>query len=169
MDKIHVKPGHIVATDMGAYQHYSLVTDQKCDKGNWKLISATKRNGTVKEETWDSVVTGRTTYLADYVLTRPLSEVLADARSQIDKWDYEVLNRNCEHFVKWSTGMEISSSQVKAGGGGVLVGLGLVALLSEEPKALKFLTGAFLCAGIAVAAVSIANPSKQVFPASQHR
>ncbi len=42
-----VLPGNVVVTDFGAYQHFSLASDQLSSNGFPKLISATKRTGSV--------------------------------------------------------------------------------------------------------------------------
>ena len=97
--KLIIKPGDIIVTDFGIYQHWSLVTDRICSKGTYMLLSATKRNGTVEEEAWDGVTQNKPSYVADIVLSKPLVDVLAAARSQIGLWAYTVSTNNCEHFV----------------------------------------------------------------------
>lgn len=156
-----VKPGNIVVTQFGLYQHWSIVSDQLCSLGKNMLISATKRMGTVQEETWDEVTQGQHTYIAVSNSEKSVAEVLSDARSQIGKWTYSVTEKNCEHFVKWSSGLEVSSSQVKAVVGGALVGGVAVAALAENPKAIKILGGAALIAGLAIM-VSKATENKNV-------
>lgn len=157
MKELNVQPGDIIATNFGIYQHWSLVTDRFCDYGNFMLISATKRNGTVQEEPWDIVTDGKESYVVESDINSSVSEMLTKARSQIGKWSYSVTERNCEHFVKWSTGLEVESTQVKAGVVGVAAGVSLVGLLSEKPTLLKFLTTTLVVAGIAI----IASKAKQ--------
>jgi len=149
--KLDVKPGDVVVTNFGIYQHWSLVTDKYCNLLKPMLISATKRNGTVQEEPWDVVTGGEYTYVVDAKHKKTITEVLRLARSQIGNWSYSVADNNCEHFVKWSTGLKISSTQVKNGVGGLALGAAIVGIVSEKPTALKFLGGALLVAGIAVA------------------
>jgi len=151
MEELLVTPGDIVVTNFGGYQHWSLVTDKVCDQGKPMLISATKRNGTVQEEPWDTVTQGKETYVAEVAANKPIQQILSDARSQIGSWGYSLTSSNCEHFVKWATGLQASSTQVKAGVGGAVVGASLVGLLSDNPKLIKFLGGALLAGGIAVA------------------
>ena len=146
------KPGDIVVTDFGIYQHWSLVSDQFCDIGKPLLISATKRNGTVSEEPWDIVTHGKETYVANISYSRPISEVLAMARSQIHQWQYSVTSNNCEHFVKWVAGLEVSSKQVVAGITGAVAGATAVGLFAERPTTAKFLGSALLLGGLAVIA-----------------
>jgi hypothetical protein len=150
MKVLAVEPGNVVVTDFGIYQHWSLVTDKFCEKGRNMLISATKRTGTVKEETWDVVTQGKKTYVASVSYTTPVSEVLHNARSKIDSWQYSVTDNNCEHFVKWASGLKVTSTQVKAGFGGVVAGIAVVGLVSENPKTWKLVGGALLVGGLAM-------------------
>lgn len=151
MNEIFVNAGDVVVTDFGIYQHWSLVSDQISPSGKPTLISATKRTGTVREEDWDTVTQGKRTYVAEVKLSYPVPIVLAQARTQIGKWVYSVTEKNCEHFVKWTTGLEVTSSQVKAGVGGAIAGATLVGMLSENPKFTKFLGGALILGGLAIA------------------
>jgi hypothetical protein len=151
MNEIIVRPGDVVVTDFDFYQHWSLVTDRLCQQGKYMLISATSRNGTVKEEPWDVVTQGKHTYVADIETNKSVSNILSDARAQIGEWVYSVTSNNCEHFVKWSTGLKVTSKQVIAGTGGALVGVALVKDLSENPKFVKFLFGALIIGGVAIA------------------
>jgi F0F1-type ATP synthase membrane subunit c/vacuolar-type H+-ATPase subunit K len=151
MNHIEVNPGDVVVSDFGLYQHWSLVSNKLCDNGRFMLISATERNGTVKEEPWSTVTKDKNTYIAKMTHSKPLSEVLKRARSKIGTWNYSVTGNNCEHFVKWAAGLEVSSTQVKAGIGGAIAGVAIVGAASENPNFIKFLGGAILVAGVAVA------------------
>lgn len=144
------KPGDVVVTNFGIYQHWSIVSDKLCSLGKPYLISATKRNGTVHEEPWDAVTQGEETYVADVSYSRSASEVLAKARSQVNQWRYSVGTNNCEHFAKWATGLEVSSRQVVAGVTGAAVGAAAVGLIAEKPTTAKFLGSAMLLGGLAV-------------------
>jgi hypothetical protein len=164
MEDINVKPGDIIVTNYGTYQHWSLVSDRIGSDNKLMLISATKRLGTVAEELWDTVVKGKTTYVVDAQFEAPTRAVLERARSQIGKWKYELTSNNCEHFVKWSAGIEVSSTQVKAFGTGALLGVAGVAAFSDDPKLIKFLGGALLLGGIAVmAAKAIEKPANKEY------
>lgn len=147
---IYPKPGDVVVTDFTGYQHWSLVSDKLCELGKPLLISATKRNGTVSEEPWDTVTHGKETYVADINYLRPVSEVLALARSQIGQWWYSITSSNCEHFVKRVAGLEVSLKQVISGVAGAAIGATAVGLIAERPTAAKFLGGALLLGGLAV-------------------
>jgi len=70
----------------------------------------------------------------------------------IGNWGYSVTSNNCEHFVKWSSGLKVSSTQVKAGVGGAAAGVALVAALSENQKFIKSLGAAVVVGGLAVLA-----------------
>ncbi|EOY4517341.1 lecithin retinol acyltransferase family protein [Vibrio vulnificus] len=152
MKNIVVSAGDVVVSDFGGYQHWSIVTDTFCSKGLPQLISATKRNGTVREEPWDVVTQGKHTYVADIKYDRPVSEVLRLSRSKIGSWVYSLTDNNCEHFAKWATGLKVSSTQVVAGVSGAAAGAALVGLCAENPKAAKLLGGAVVLGGLAVLA-----------------
>lgn len=109
MNYIKVKPGDVVVTDFLLYQHWSIVTDKKCSKGKYMLISATKRTQTVKEESWDSVTQGKQTYKIEYETKNSIENILINARRQIDKWEYTIIGSNCESFVKSITGIKCIS------------------------------------------------------------
>lgn len=149
---ICLNPGDVVVTNFTGYQHWSLVSDKFCDQGKPLLISATKRNGTVCEEPWDTVTHGKETYVADVSYARPVSEVLAIARSQVGQWRYSVTSSNCEHFIKWVAGLEVSSKQVISGVAGAVIGATAVGLIAERPTTAKFLGGALMLGGLAVIA-----------------
>lgn len=78
--------------------------------------------------------------------------MLANARSQIGKWVYSVTSKNCEHFVKWASGLKVSSTQVIAGIGGTAAGMAVAAAVSENPKLLKLLGVGVAVGGLAVLA-----------------
>jgi hypothetical protein len=162
MNNLTVQAGDVVVTQFGVYQHWSLVSDRFCSLGKNMLISATKRTGTVQEETWDEVTQGKHTYVAVTNSEKSIKQILADARSQIGGWAYSVTDNNCEHFVKWSSGLKVSSSQVVAGLGGAALGAVAVASLAENPKALKIIGGAVLIGGIAVMISKASEKQKEV-------
>ena len=150
MEGIRIFPGDVVVTNFVIYQHWSLVSDQLCAKGKNMLISASKRTCTVQEEEWDTVTQGKKTYVVKIERSKPVTQILADARSQIGRWKYSVVTKNCEHFVKWASGMPVSSSQVTAGVLGGIAGALLVGSLSEKPNFVKLLAGACFAGGLAI-------------------
>ena len=152
MEEVNVVPGDLVVAQFGVYQHWAVVSDSFCGLGKPMLISASKRNGTVAEEAWDIVMQGKPTYKVVNESSKPTHQILTDARSQIGQWAYSVLDRNCEHFAKWCSGINVSSKQVNFGVGGALLGATAVASLSKDPKFIKLLGGAALLGGLAVLA-----------------
>ena len=151
MKSLFVSPGDVVVTDFGIYQHWSFVSDTVCSRGKPMLISATKRNGTVKEETWDTVTQGKNTYITKTKNIKSVSEILNAARSQIGKWKYSAESNNCEHFVKWASGLKVTSTQVVNTTTGLISGAVLVGMVAENPKFVHFLGGALLVGGIFLA------------------
>lgn len=150
MNYVEVKAGDVVVTQFGMYQHWSIVSDKLCSLGKHMLISATKRNGTVQEESWDAVTQGKDTYVATCESNKTVNQILSDARSQIGEWVYSLTDRNCEHFVKWSSGLKISSSQVNMAIGGTVLGGAAVLALSEKPTFAKLLGGGLALGGLAL-------------------
>ncbi len=153
---MEIKAGDIVETDFSVYKHYAVVSDRICSKGYPMLISASRRNGTVKEEPWDRVTGGKETKLVRKCKSREEAySIIEKARSEVDKWQYSMVKRNCEHFVNWAVTGELSSKQVRNGlvGGGL--GVAGVALSSENPKVAKIILGGLVCAMLAVA---LTNP-----------
>jgi len=74
-------------------------------------------------------------------------DAILSARSQINKWAYSITSNNCEHFVKWVTGKEVTSLQVKASVGATLVGGALAAKLLKESTPAKVFGIAALSGG----------------------
>ena len=95
------------------YGHYSIVSDQYCESGKPKLISARRHTKAVREEPWDEVVGNRVTVVVESFPKFSVSEILARARSEIGFWDYHMLFRNCEHFVTYATEGQKKSAQVR--------------------------------------------------------
>ena len=157
MTNLTVQPGDAVVTQFGVYQHWSIVSDRFCPAGKNMLISATKRTGTVQEESWDKVTQGRHTYVAVSKTDKPVSDILLDARSQIGRWNYSLTDNNCEHFVKWCSGRKVSSSQVEGGFRGASVGAFAVAVLARNPITMKIACGAMLLGSAGVLLSKAAN------------
>jgi hypothetical protein len=149
MEKLIVNVGDIVVTNFVGYQHWSIVS-RICPQGDPLLISATDRNGTVEEESWETVTQGKKTYVADVSKSYNVQKTLDNARSQIGKWNYSIATNNCEHFVKWSSGINVTSTQVVAGVGGAVVGALIINEICENPKLIQFLGGSIAIAGLAI-------------------
>ncbi|WP_240001216.1 lecithin retinol acyltransferase family protein [Photobacterium kishitanii] len=137
----NVKPGDIVVSDFDLYEHYSVVSDKISTDGKPFLISATKRNGTVKEEPWDIATQEKYTYLSDKQSNLSVAEILSNARSQIGKWRYSLIDSNCEHFSNWCLGLKVSSTQIVGASVGAVGGALLVKCCVEDPKPLDYLFG----------------------------
>ncbi len=152
MDQIVVSPGDIVVTNFSGYQHYSIVSNKRCDEGKPMLISASRRTGTVQEEPWDLVTRGKKTYPTRISHELPLHQILINARAMIGQWQYCVARRNCEHFVTHVLGLKSHSRQVDNGLIGAAAGLTLASALSEKPTVTKYLCSAAALAGAAVLA-----------------
>ncbi|OZG70872.1 hypothetical protein BTA51_23840 [Hahella sp. CCB-MM4] len=89
----------IVIVYMGLYQHWALVSDRQ-HSGKPMLISNTRRNGTVREEPWDTVVGNRPYKVFPAMTHEPVHTIVARARKAIGSVRYDLLDYNCEHFVK---------------------------------------------------------------------
>ncbi len=141
-------PGDVLAIDCGAYTHYAIISDQYGPDSKPMLISASKRTGTVREEIWSSVITNEKIKFQPKLRAVSAVSVLSRARSQVGCWSYSLLNRNCEHFVNWCSGLGINSNQIKWG-----TGLGIGAALAmytftDNQRVLK--AGAGLLVGTAI-------------------
>ncbi len=117
--------GSVLAIGCSGYRHLVIAGPLGPD-GKPSLISATSRLGTVMEERWDDVVQGREVRL---VSTPEFwidgAEAVARARKYIGVWKYNLLIRNCEHFVsEVIEGNRNSPQLLKAG----LITVGVVAL-----------------------------------------
>lgn len=146
-----LSPGDVVVTNFGIYEHWSIVSDKKCDEGLPMLISATKRNGTVKEESWSKTTEGKDTRVVEIKSDKTVVQILDDARLEIGKWTYSLHSKNCEHFVNWSLGLKMESIQVNKAIFGSIIGCVLMAIGSKRPTLLKSLSGAILIGGLALA------------------
>ena len=104
--------GAIVKVLIGAYNHYAVISD-KYDNGKPMLISLSARQGTVCEETWDYCVKNRKVVLSSIQGDLQPYQVIERARSKLGKIKYNPLNRNCEHFARWSHGLRVESKQVQ--------------------------------------------------------
>jgi hypothetical protein len=138
---LEFSPGDLIKTDFGGYDHWSIVSDNVCENGNLKLISATQRNGTVKEEVWDVVVNGKYTVVSNVESNHSPHEILTKARSQIDVWQYSLINNNCEDFVYWASGINVSSKQVVGSVTGATIGVAVAAICSDKPTSSKLIFG----------------------------
>lgn len=165
MKKHKFQPGDVVVTNFNGYQHWSLVSDSKCTDGEYMLISATKRNGTVREEAFKEVTQGCFTYKADGFNTSSANLfAVSRARAFIGRWKYSVLTGNCEHFVNFIFYGEAKSKQVNNGIAGAMIVGGLVTFTSKNPRIGQLLLLSVLASCLFVYS-SRANESTSAFPA----
>ena len=148
MNALNAKPGDIIVSQFNMYQHYSIVSDQLCESGTNMLISATKRNGTVREERWEVVTQGKRSYIVNVKADLAPSIVIDNARAMINKWRYCLTSNNCEHFANWAIGLSKHSTQVAASTGVGFTVASLIAMASDKPNLAKvFGLGALLGCG----------------------
>lgn len=142
-----MKPGDVIISEMGGYQHWSIVSDRFGLDGNYMLISASKRTGTVREEPWDDVV-GERRFWVDAASDRHSGlRAVERARKQIGVWSYSVTMRNCEHFANFARDLCVSSKQVK----GVMAcaGMGMtLAAMSNHKVSFGMIMAAGAIAGL---------------------
>lgn len=136
MEGHNFQPGDLVVTNFSGYQHWSIVSDRVCKNGQLMLISATKRNGTVKEEPYEVVTQGAYSYkVTGLAFARLPSEVISLARTFENKWNYSLLSANCEHFARYIACGEYKSEQVSNGVSASLFVGTAISLAIEKPKA----------------------------------
>ena len=84
------------------------------------LISLSFRTGTVAEEAWDEVVRGRKVTVSRLKSSLAGGEVVRRARAAVGQHRYNLITRNCEHFVREMLGLSARSRQLEtAAGAGV--------------------------------------------------
>lgn len=93
------------------------------------VISTSARSGGAYEEPWDVFAQRRVVSSEGYPGNFPSSEVLRRARSLIGA-KYDVLVRNCEHFITYAHGYKPQSIQVVLTL--VFVAAGVVALMAAR-------------------------------------
>lgn len=150
-----LRPGELILTSMGNYEHKSIVSDQRCAAGKLMLISATKRTGTVMEEPYDTVVMGRKTGYAQQQSDLPSCVVLENARSQIGKWQYQVLTQNCEAFVNWASGLKVTSRQVNGALLGAAIPVIVTRMIAKKPSLPTFAFIALVGGAIGLASTQV--------------
>lgn len=126
-------PGTVlgVPVHLGAItvEHVGIVTDSvDWFSGECMVISASKKNGAVVEETMSAFAGDGVPTVKALQPRLPVPEVLRRARHRLgERWD--LLESNCEHFVYECLGYVKTSPQLVAAGVGVLavgsVGVGV--------------------------------------------
>ena len=151
-----LRPGQVIAISMGFYEHFAIVSDNKCSCEKPKLISATRRHSTVREEPYDLVVDGRKVSLVRTQSALPAHQILTNARSQIGVWRYDVLSKNCEAFANWASGLNVSSRQVNSGLSGAAIGLAATKMIAENPRPMAFILAG--CVGVMLGVTLTQSP-----------
>lgn len=134
-------PGSTLAVDCGAFTHYAIISDQIGPDGMPKLISASKRTGTVKEEIWTDVISNEKTKILPFVGTLTAEEILSKARSRIGSWVYNVLSFNCEHFVNSCNNLPFTSKQITASASFASIGAIIGYNMPKEHKVVGTIVG----------------------------
>lgn len=101
--------------------HVGIVSDRRDRFGLPLVISANRRTGKVTEDIWPDFSAGRDVVLLNWAPApgRSPAEVIRRARARLGQpWD--LVNHNCEHFVKDVLGHGASSPQLQAGVAGLL-------------------------------------------------
>ncbi len=104
--------GRIVAIKIGPVEHFA-VTSLQPPYNEPALISLSRRRGAVTEEPWNEVIGTRPwRYATELEGSLAPHQILARARSKVGAHGYSLLERNCEHFVRWAAGLKVESKQV---------------------------------------------------------
>lgn len=140
-----LRPGDLIVTSMGSYEHYSIVSDRKCPLGKLMLISARAETGTVREEPYDDVVRGNKTGHARRQPDLPIYVILKNARSRIGTWRYNYMTQNCETFANWACGLKPTSRQVGGVLSGIAISVGATKMIAKNPSPGAYL--AIACIG----------------------
>ena len=122
------QPGDVVVSNFAGYQHWSIVSDRKCNKNNYMLISANRRSGTVSEESFEVVTQNSQTFKVSGFEGIKNNSLIGRARACVGKWKYSFIKANCEHFVFFILTGNANSEQVNnglAGGFGALLGVAI--------------------------------------------
>lgn len=158
MNIFSLKPGSLVVTNFGVYQHWSIVSDRIDNNKKPYLISASRRTGTVKEELWDTVTQGNKTEVVTSSEKLNTKAILSRAKAKIDSWKYDVIARNCEHFVNWVAYEELTSKQVTSASVGFVSGVTLYSMLTKTSRLSLALT---IGVGLGALAVYFTKPSSR--------
>ncbi len=122
--------GRPIAIQLGVFEHFGVISCHPYS-GEPTLISLSAKRGGITEEPWHEAVGKRAwRYATELEGTLPPHQILARARSKISAHGYNLVARNCEHFVRWSAGLKVESKQV---GSVCVIGLlfGLALILNK--------------------------------------
>ena len=131
-DSIHslVNQGDVVEICYPIFKHYAIVCDHYVN-GYPTLISLSRRNGKVEEESWLQVTSGWPVNMSRIHGKLSGAEVVANARAYKNNKDFKwnLLTRNCEHFVRLAHGLPAESTQVRRSLTGALIGAASTVML----------------------------------------
>lgn len=105
-------PGTVVSTMIGPIEHFGIVSD-RFDGGIPRIISNSKKTGCVSEEPAKIFTNGKKVRVHTFRGNLSSYTVIARARSLIGS-NYNLLNWNCEHFIRWGHGLKPESPQIKS-------------------------------------------------------
>ena len=116
-----LSPGTVVSVPVfGLLSHVGIVSDRVGHDGCPMVISNSQRRRGGAEESWSDFTQGKEAKVEPLSSSLPWWEVLDRARSRLGRrWD--LLVWNCEHFVRYSLGLEPKSPQLRAVAGAILV------------------------------------------------
>jgi len=109
---MYLTPGTVVSVQVGPVEHYGVVSDLH-DGITPYIISNSRRTGRVAEERVSIFSEGKDIKVHGYPSKLSPAMAIARAKSQLGK-AYDVLNWNCEHFVRWVHGLKVESPQLQA-------------------------------------------------------
>ncbi len=134
-DERRFVPGTVVEVRFSLYKHYAIASDRGSPRRP-TLIGLSQRTGRVAEEPWSAVARGRDVHASNIRGALPGWLVVARARACIGRPEitWNLLTRNCEHFVRAVHGLPVESTQVQNAIGGAV--LGLAATLLAPPATL---------------------------------
>lgn len=116
MTDVVYPPGTPVKIGCLAYNHYAIVSD-RFTQDKPMLISLSFRTGSVAEEPWDVVVRGRKVAPSRLQSNLTPEEIVQRARIAVGQRGYNLVTRNCEHFVRETLGLSARSRQIETAAG----------------------------------------------------
>ena len=103
----YVQPGTIVAVSVGPTTHMGIATERGT------FIANSKKWGCVREQGQEEFSGGQPVRSVGYWGKLTPADVLDRARSLVGK-RYDVVDFNCEHFVRLVHGLPLASPQIRA-------------------------------------------------------
>lgn len=119
-----LRVGSVLAVPVGPFWHVGILSEPAGIIGP-RVISCSRRRGGVTEESVLEFSQGAKVFERGYPGNLPSELVLWRARSKLGT-SWNLFNGNCEHFVAWCHGLEVTSPQLRAAG--VFAGAALLAV-----------------------------------------